>query len=141
MVGLGDVDLANDDDFIVARLLEDGTLDPGFGINGVSVVDFAGFFDIPNAAVLQSDGKVVLAGEVGVSDSTSDIGLARFNVNGTLDQTFGTGGWATVDSGSGNEGALSLILESGGKFVTAGYTNADGTFRPAFARLNVRWHA
>jgi uncharacterized delta-60 repeat protein len=136
VVGLGDVVDANDDDFIVARLLEDGTLDPEFGTNGVSVVDFVGFFDGPSAAVLQSDGKIVLAGTVGVSESTSDIGLARFNANGTLDETFGTGGWATVDLGGENESALSVLVETRGRLVTAGYTNANGTVQAAFTRLN-----
>ena len=135
IVGLGDVVLRNDDDFIVARLNTNGALDAGFGVSGAAVADYSGFFDVPYAVVQQSDGKVVLAGSVGVSATASDLGLARFNSDGTLDATFGNGGWAVIDLGGDDEAAFSLIRQPGGRLVAAGYTNAGGTYRAAFVRV------
>jgi uncharacterized delta-60 repeat protein len=135
IVGLGDVVLGNDDDFIVARLETGGALDAGFGVSGAAIADYAGFFDVPFAVVQQSDGKVVLAGAVGVSATASDAALARFNTDGTLDATFGDDGWATVDLGGDDEAAFSLVLQPGGQLVAAGYTNAGGVYRSAFVRV------
>jgi uncharacterized delta-60 repeat protein len=135
IVGLGDVILDNDDDFVVARLGPDGALDTGFGIAGAAVEDYSGFFDIPYAVLQQPDGKIVLAGAVGLDDSASDLGFARFNTDGTLDAAFGSGGWATIDLGGDDEAANCLILQPGGGLVAAGYTNASGMYRPAFVRV------
>jgi len=47
--------------------------------------------------VLQSDGKIVLAGfNMPKNTSYVDLALARFNANGTLDTSFGTGGKVTT---------------------------------------------
>jgi len=60
---------------IVARLLADGTLDSGFGANGVGTVDFSNiggssYQSEPSSLLLQGDGKIVIVGyAVNTSDS------------------------------------------------------------------------
>ena len=49
--------------------------------------------DGATAYAVQSDGKILIAGlTIPNGSTTTSIGLARFNSNGTLDTTFGTGG-------------------------------------------------
>ena len=56
-----------------------GDLDLAFGIGG-KVTTQTGYNDKVSAVALQSDGKIIVAG---------DYGLARYNSNGSLEQTFG----------------------------------------------------
>ena len=72
-----------------------GTLDPTFGTGGRVTTFFGG--DGPNgdeahSVVVQKDGKLVVGGSTTNLDDTTDFGLTRYNSNGTLDSTFGTGG-------------------------------------------------
>ncbi len=75
--------------FAVLRYLSDGTLDATFGSGGIAVVSFAmtPVEGEGTALALQSDGKIVVAG-----DDNGGIALIRLNANGSLDAGFGTGG-------------------------------------------------
>jgi uncharacterized delta-60 repeat protein len=64
----------------------DGTLDPTFGTNGITVTDLGSTSDTGLNIVLQPDGKIIMAG------SGSSPIIARYNLDGTLDSTFGIGG-------------------------------------------------
>jgi uncharacterized delta-60 repeat protein len=81
-------------DHSVIRLNPDGTLDASFAEGGVDVVP-AGVdpeWDYEVMAV-QADGRVVAASSV-----DGGIRVERFNSDGTLDGTFGTGGALTIAS-------------------------------------------
>jgi uncharacterized delta-60 repeat protein len=73
--------------FTVMRLNPDGSLDRGFGGDGVVSADLAGGAGIESAA-LQPDGKIVVAGQT----TSNAIAVARFNDSGSLDKTFDPGG-------------------------------------------------
>src|SRR5215208_2458694 len=80
--------------FAVAGYLPNGALDTAFGTGGKMRTDFGNNdLDIAYAAALQPDGKIVAAGttvfDFGVQQQ---FALTRFNSNGTVDTTFGTGG-------------------------------------------------
>ena len=81
-------------DFAVARLTANGQLDTTFGVSGKATLDFSGFGDDVRSVELQSNGKIILTGitHSGTTSNTSNLGIARFNSNGTLDTTFGEGG-------------------------------------------------
>jgi len=64
-------------DFGLAAFLPGGTLDTTFGTNGQTYVDFNGGYDVAHAIAVQSDGKIVLAGESDIS-TTYSFALARF---------------------------------------------------------------
>jgi len=86
-------------DFAAARLLSDGTPDPGFGNNGRATVAFdlgGANDDTSYGAALQPDGKLVLTGFVPISATDADIALARLGTDGTLDPTFGFAGKTVI---------------------------------------------
>jgi uncharacterized delta-60 repeat protein len=114
-------------DFALARYNTDGSLDVTFGSGGKVTTDFFGVDDGANGAVLQPDGKIVAAGGAHKTNGDYDIALARYNTNGTLDATFGSGlsGKVTTDFGCppgsfGVEVAQSVALQPDGNIVIAG---------------------
>jgi uncharacterized delta-60 repeat protein len=110
-------------DFGLARLNSNGSLDSTFGTGGKVVTDFNGGNDGLFALVLQADGKVVAAGGSNVGASRQ-FGLARYNLDGTLDTTFGTGG--KVNTPVDKEGDVNaLVTQVDGKILAAGLTVDD----------------
>ena len=75
-----------------------GDLDPSFGSGGKVITDFGGE-DVALTLLRQSDGKIIVAGTSFVygSGTGGNFALARYNPDGSLDPTFGTGGKATSD--------------------------------------------
>src|SRR5262245_31368024 len=87
------------------RLFAAGDLDLTFG-GGSVLQDFAHRNDFALAVAVQSDDKVVLAGWISSGTSTgNDFALARFNPDGTLDSSFGSGGIVVTDMGSTSDSA------------------------------------
>jgi uncharacterized delta-60 repeat protein len=72
-----------------------GDLDPRFGNGGVAITDFAQTDDYAYSVAVQADGKIVLSGQSGVYPDLHSA-LVRYNRNGRLDSTFGTGGKVVV---------------------------------------------
>jgi uncharacterized delta-60 repeat protein len=116
--------------FAVARLLSDGSLDTGFGVDGIKVEDLGGGgIDNANAVALQPDGRIVLAGFAPVA-GVNRFALARFATDGFLDPGFGGGdGWLTTDfgGGSGDTRANGIDLQSDNRIVVAGTSDMGGT--------------
>src|SRR3989304_7234932 len=75
-----------------------GDLDPRFDTDGKVTTSF-GAASEGHAVAIQSDGKIVVAG-VAVVSGVGHFGLARYNTNGSLDATFGTGGLVTTSFGT-----------------------------------------
>lgn len=101
-----------------------GDLDASFGTNGKVTTDFSGKRDQGFTLVVQPDGKIVVAGSSINSTGNADFALARYNSDGSLDSTFGTGGKVTTDFG-GNDQAAGVALQSDGKIVAVGGTCAN----------------
>jgi uncharacterized delta-60 repeat protein len=78
-----------------------------------------------------------VAGQARISGGF-DAALARYNSNGTLDASFGTGGTVTTDFAGFNDEASSVAVQPDGKIVVAGqagpYVNRNFDF--ALARYN-----
>ncbi len=115
-------------DFALARYNVDGSLDPTFGSSGMVMTDFGGS-DAASAVAIQPDGRIVTAGRSG----SGDFALARYNADGSLDPSFGSGGKVTTDFG-GFDLALGVALQSDGKIVAAGQGGSSFDF--ALARYN-----
>jgi uncharacterized delta-60 repeat protein len=112
-----------------------GPLDPSFGTSGIVATDFAGTGASAAALAVQPDGKLVLAGAAGFNSSPT-FALARYNTNGTLDASFGTGGKVTTDVGGRFESARAVAVQGDGKIVVAGGT-VNGFFNDfAVVRYN-----
>lgn len=124
--------------FAMARYNSNGTLDNTFGTNGKVITQISTYTDNANSAALQSDGKIVLSGYGWVSGAYGFI-LARYNTNGSLDNTFGTGGIVTTTFGTNGDYAYSLVIQNDGKVVLAGKSATGFTsssFDIALARYN-----
>src|SRR5512134_572162 len=93
-----------------------GILDPTFGTNGVVVTDLGGPSDIGADIALQPDGKILMLGSASLDSSDPFLRtsiIVRYNPNGTLDNTFGTGGKLTVSFDRFR--AVKVALQSNGK--------------------------
>lgn len=124
-------------DIAIMRHEVNGDADNSFGVNGLVHVDFSGGSDAGNAIALQSDGKIIVVGSAQNStNSNSDIALVRLNANGTLDNTFGTGGKVTLDLGNPNyESAYDVAVQSDGKIVVIGLSGTDMFCKEAILRF------
>lgn len=107
--------------FGLARYNSDGSLDPTFGVGGKVTTDFFGIAADAYAAAIQPDGKIVVAGVTTVNNS-SDFALARYNADGSLDASFGSGGKVTTDFLGNFEQAYAVAVQPDGKIVAAGFS-------------------
>jgi uncharacterized delta-60 repeat protein len=104
------------DDFAVLRYNVDGSLDTGFDDDGLVTTDF-GWTDKAYAAAYQPDGKIVVAGH-GYLPENYSINLARYNPDGSLDNSFdGDGKTSTTLSHVMDSGFMGIALQSDGKIV------------------------
>jgi uncharacterized delta-60 repeat protein len=101
-------------------LLNAGLLDPTFGTGGKVTTHFMGNGGASGGA-LQSDGKIVVVGSTRalLPGTKSHFVVARYNPDGSLDTTFGTGGTVTTDFG-GNDAASDVVIQPDGKIVVVG---------------------
>ena len=123
-------------DFGLARFNSNGSLDSTFGLGGKVQTDFSGFSDFAYSVIVRPDGKIVVGG----SSQTVrgfDFALARYNANGSLDSTFGSGGKVTLDFFSREDEALAIAEQSDGKIVAVGYVGGSGNLEDfGLARFN-----
>ncbi|MER3446986.1 MAG: hypothetical protein C4291_09145 [Candidatus Dadabacteria bacterium] len=112
-----------------------GDLDPSFGGNGKVLAHFAGNSDEEISAIaIQADGKIVAAGSSSAR-GRFDFALARYNTDGTRDDTFSANGKLLTDfRGSGSfDLAHAVAIQTDGKIVAAGHS-AKGNDNFALAR-------
>ena len=121
IVLVGRADNGSDDDLALARYEADGSLDITFGSGGLVTTDFDGFDDEGESVVLQEDGKILVAGTSGNGPILKDFALARYESDGSLDMTFGSGGLVTTDFFGGGDYGQSIALRPGGKIVVGGF--------------------
>ncbi|MBV9960492.1 MAG: FG-GAP repeat protein [Acidobacteria bacterium] len=111
-----------------------GELDMSFNNGGKVFTDFSNKYDVAYDMVVQPDGKIVVVGSTH-SDFTvwHDFGIARYNSDGSLDTTFGTGGKVATNI-SLYDYAYGVALQPDGKIVVVGSTVAfDGVGQIDFA--------
>ena len=115
-------------DFALARYNANGSLDSTFGTGGkVTTSILSTKDDLAWAIAIQSDGKIVVAGNT-FNGSDTLFALVRYNVNGSLDTTFGTGGKVTTAIGDVGASAYAITIQSDGKIIIAG--NSDYLMSP-----------
>jgi uncharacterized delta-60 repeat protein len=104
----------------LARYTRRGRLDRSFGKGGI-VSPKLGRPAEALAIALQPDGKVLVAGAIGEGSNNPAL-LARFNSDGSLDSTFGSGGLVETTLGGQVGAVLALALQPDGKIVAGGIT-------------------
>jgi|GEM_PF-2445880 len=120
-------------DFALARLNADGSLDTSFGRGGIVITDFGGGPDIAYALVLQPDGRIVAAGTT-TNGRNQDIALARYQLDGALDASFGKDGKVRTDFFDEDDIAWALALQPDGRLVAVGYTSHNASLDFAILR-------
>jgi uncharacterized delta-60 repeat protein len=124
-------------DLLLGRLNADGTPDTAFGPadgvdDAVARYDFGAFTELGREVITLPDGKLLVVGDYQTYDWTTSWGyqflIARFNPDGTLDDTFGDGGKTLSDFG-GNviQSFLHAAVQGDGKIVAAGIHQAGGS--------------
>ena len=89
----------NVEEFALARYNKDGILDKSFGTGGEVLTDFGtDSFSSASSVAITPGGQIVVSGPVTIG-GVNDFGVARYNSNGNLDTSFGTGGEATANFG------------------------------------------
>ncbi|MCX6873578.1 MAG: hypothetical protein NTW21_07195 [Verrucomicrobia bacterium] len=104
-----------------------GDLDLSFNGTGKVTTNFVGNSrDHSSSIVVQSDGKIVVAGQ-SLNGSNQDFALARYNTDGTLDTTFNGTGKVTTDFFGQEERCCGVALQNDGKIVVVGDANTGTT--------------
>jgi uncharacterized delta-60 repeat protein len=114
----------------VTRLRPNGSPDTTFDGDGTATIDFGSLADAGNDAVLQPDGKIVVAGYTQAVNSPTAV--ARLNPDGSLDGTFGAGGKVTINFDAAMFGNA-VALQANGRILVAGQRAGNEVF--AVARL------
>ncbi|MEO8148119.1 MAG: T9SS type A sorting domain-containing protein [Bacteroidia bacterium] len=123
--------------FALSRYNTNGSLDISFGGTGKVVTDFAPGYDYAGCIALQPDGKIVAAG-VKYSNPSYDNALIRYNIDGSLDSTFGTNGKVTNPVGTADGGINSIAIQPDGKIIAVGGSTTFTTGHDyAVSRYNV----
>jgi len=103
IIAAGNSEVFGNNDFALARYNSDGTLDTTFGTSylpGLVHTDFSFASDSAYAMTMTSAGDLILVGSAasGVGSGTStDIAIAKYHQNGSLDTLFGFGGKMTTN--------------------------------------------
>jgi uncharacterized delta-60 repeat protein len=125
--------------FALARFNPDGSLDPTFGTGGKVITEFAGGSEDGAAALVMQGGKLVAGGTaLNLQTLDLDFALARYNPDGSLDQSFGSGGRVTTDLG-GPDGdyGYGVAVQADGKPVATGLVDNGAEPQCGFARYNL----
>jgi uncharacterized delta-60 repeat protein len=120
-------------DFALARYNTDGSLDTTFDGDGKVNTNFFSDDDNGYSVTVQSDGKILVAGNTVGSGANQDFGLVRYNTDGSLDTTFNGDGIVNTDFLGGSDNGYSVTIQSDGKILVAG--NADSDF--GLVRYNI----
>lgn len=118
-------------DFVVVRYDRDGNLDPSFGTAGHVITDFSMNDDFASTVAVRPNGKIVVAGKSGyvLGSSEDDFAVARYDRDGNLDQSFGSGGLVTTDFSNYTDEATAVTILPSGRIIVAGLT-WDARFDP-----------
>ena len=106
--------------YVFIRYLSNGQPDTSFGDNGILTMEAGGASRIEGMFV-EADGKIVGAGHWRDPGNTNtNVMIMRLRSDGSMDETFGTGGHTFVDINGLNDAGHDLAVQSDGKYVLAG---------------------
>lgn len=135
---------ASSSSFAITRTNADTSADLTFGVNGIVTTTFPGAtFSSATGIAIQNDGKILVVGSVTIGANPSQLGVARYNADGTLDTTFGTNGLVTAanlpkatDVALAADGSIYISGNDGSNFVLM-HMDSTGTMDAAFGTNGV----
>jgi uncharacterized delta-60 repeat protein len=125
-------------DLVLARFTSSGGLDPSFGSGGLAHGPSVAGASVGRAVAVQPDGKIVVVGAATDPSGTYDHGLIveRYNANGSLDTSFGSGGVTELLSGEYGSGDA-VAIQPDGKVLATGSADTLGSGGSSFPRVAV----
>ncbi len=120
---------ATGDNIALARYTPNGALDPNFGEDGRVSTDLGTKADHGNAMVVQSDGRILVAGSTKDPDPAQgeNFTVVRYLANGKQDTAFGEKGKVSTDFGGKADDAQALALAADGDIVVTGTSHGTTT--------------
>jgi uncharacterized delta-60 repeat protein len=133
--GYTGVNVEPDDEsaWALVRYTRDGRLDPTFGTGGKVTSAPRPWLNGAYGLAVQRDGRIVVSG-FSSNAVDLDFALARYHADGSLDSTFGNGGFVISAFSHGNEIANGLALQRDGKILVAGPSSPGDVYEVAVAR-------
>jgi uncharacterized delta-60 repeat protein len=117
----------------------DFVLDPTFGVNGVSILEFGSVSSAGTDIVVQPDGRIVAAGHaLGNVDFERYIVMTRHHPNGIVDSSF-SGDGSSLTRWVYRDQANAIALQGDGKIVAVGQhavSNSGSAKSPSIYRFN-----
>jgi uncharacterized delta-60 repeat protein len=111
--------------------------DATFGTGGKTVTTMGVGASEIQKVVVQPDGKIVAVGYAQNSGSAvRQFAIVRYRADGTLDNTFGTGGRAFTTIPGGNAYANDVVIQSNGRIVVTGFLDAGTRYSSIIARYH-----
>jgi uncharacterized delta-60 repeat protein len=107
-------------DFITARYLLNGNLDNTFSVDGYDQMDLGDDSETANDLIIQPDNKIVVGGS-----TNGDFAMIRYDLNGSLDTSFGTNGIVTTNIFA-NDVIASLAIQPDLKLLAGGQSGYWG---------------
>lgn len=129
----------NDSNFLIARYLPIGELDPTFNplgdTPGVVITNFVNpnFFEIAIAysVIIDDNGNILVAG-IRQTTQTATLALVRYLPDGSLDSSFGDGGFVNIPIPFANIVVDALTIDKNNKIIVSAFTrNTNVTDRDA----------
>ena len=125
---VGESDKGTDLDIALVRYNANGSLDTSFDSDGIVTTNItATNDDVGRAAVIQADGKIVVAAHT-TDGADRDWAVLRYNQDGSLDTSFGTtpgSGIEVTDIGGTNDQVRALVLEDDEEIIVVGFSDVN----------------
>mgnify|MGYP003108978594 FL=1 len=113
----------------IVSFAQDGSLDTSFGNNGTVQTDIDGDSDYAIAIAQQADEKLLVAGRFTIQGQAFPS-IARYNVNGTLDTSFGNAGVAIFGASGYEDEYYDIVLsQNDGKIIAGGPVNLNSNYQ------------
>ncbi len=133
------VNFPNGKDFAIVRYNTDGSIDTDFGDNGKVITTISNNGDFITELIIELDGRIT-AGGYKSSENYPYMCMVRYNVDGSIDASFGIDGIVINDDD--NSRNCSIARQADGKYLMAGCPsgfyflviryNSDGTKDSSF---------
>lgn len=122
--------VGSNNDFLLARILSDGSLDTSFATDGSFTQAVVSDEDVAQGVSMLGNGVIVAAGRTDVGSGVWDVALMRVGSDGSLAAagnkvlSFGTNGVKTVDF-NGTDTAYGIQIDSSSRFLVIGNSSSN----------------
>ncbi|MCA0447042.1 MAG: T9SS type A sorting domain-containing protein [Bacteroidetes bacterium] len=122
-------------DFHLVRLNTNGTIDTTFGEKGFVIKNYGNVYNFFSDLTIQPDGKILMTGFLDMLVSPAEMLVARFNADGSTDESYGTGGSVQIKPAQTGLYPTSFAFQADGKPLVAGYALINEKYDFAVVRL------